>query len=303
MGKNKWHSEFDGNPEVTYRPAGQQRPRKTFLPGMYAGSPAEELSFRLIWKSLLKRLKRHFSVLRFWAQRLSSGVFQKKTLLKLGVVAAASYFIFGGSSGIGSFLGAGNQGASIDWGEETRLGVGQENHKTTLAPKKKEKKTPAQNTSAAPVAIETLNGGQAEDYIQKFSGIAREEMIKYGVPASISLAQGLIESRAGTSLLARQNNNHFGMKCFLKHCPKGHCTNYSDDSHKDFFLKFKDSKQSWRAHSILISTGRYARLKKFGRDYKRWANGLKSAGYATDGSYAQKLVNTIERYQLYQYDR
>lgn len=303
MGKNKWYTEFDGNPDATFRSSGQSRARKSSLPGMYTQTQGSDASFRDIWKSLLKRLRRHFSALRFWFHRISFGAFQKKTLLKLSFVAAATYFIFGTNNEIGSFIGLGSTGTSINWSEETNLGVGQEKHKSVAAPKK-EKKAPAPTKlDVAPVAVETIKGDETASYIRKFSSVAREEMLKYGVPASISLAQGLIESRAGTSLLARQNNNHFGMKCFLKNCPKGHCTNYSDDSHKDFFLNFKDPKQSWRAHSILISTGRYARLKKYGRNYKLWANGLKSVGYATDGTYAQKLVNTIERYQLYQFDR
>ena len=128
-------------------------------------------------------------------------------------------------------------------------------------------------------------------------------MRQYGVPASISLAQGLIESRAGTSKLAVENNNHFGMKCFSRNCRKGHCTNFTDDSHKDFFLKFTNPWDSWRKHSQMISTGRYARLKRYGRDYRAWANGLKSVGYATDRGYASKLIGVIERYELYQYDR
>lgn len=303
MGKNKWYTEYDGSPDAAFRPSGQQKPRKTSLPGMYTQSAREEVSFLVFWKSALKRLRRHFSALRFWIHRISFGAFQKKTLLKLSFIAGASYLIFGANSELSSFIGLGNTGTSINWEEETNLGVGQEKHKTKPTPKKEKQPVSAPRTDVAPVAVESIKGDQTAAYIRKFSGIAREEMLKYGVPASISLAQGLIESRAGTSLLARQNNNHFGMKCFLKNCPKGHCTNYSDDSHKDFFLNFKDPKLSWRAHSILISTGRYARLKKYGRDYKRWAIGLKSVGYATDGTYAQKLINTIERYQLYQFDK
>ena len=90
-------------------------------------------------------------------------------------------------------------------------------------------------------------------------------MEKYGIPASISLAQGLIESRAGSSKLAVNNNNHFGIKCFSRHCRKGHCTNFTDDTHKDFFRKFPSPWESWRAHSQLLSSGRYTKLRKNGR--------------------------------------
>jgi flagellum-specific peptidoglycan hydrolase FlgJ len=155
----------------------------------------------------------------------------------------------------------------------------------------------------APAPAPAPKSPSGEAYIAKFGPIARAEMQKYGVPASISLAQGLIESRAGTSKLAVNNNNHFGMKCFSRNCKKGHCTNFTDDTHKDFFLKFSNAQQSWRAHSQLLASGRYAKLKRYGRDYRRWAQGLKAVGYATDRTYAQKLIGVIERYNLYRYDR
>lgn len=155
--------------------------------------------------------------------------------------------------------------------------------------------------AAAPMAPKSEMTTKA--YIAKFAGIARNDMQKFGVPASISLAQGLIESRAGNSSLAVKNNNHFGMKCFSKNCRKGHCTNFTDDTHKDFFLKFGNAKSSWDAHAKLVTSGRYAKLKKYGRDYRRWAIGLKSVGYATDRTYAEKLIGIIERYDLHQYDR
>ncbi|MBU6342692.1 MAG: glucosaminidase domain-containing protein, partial [Bacteroidetes bacterium] len=99
------------------------------------------------------------------------------------------------------------------------------------------------------------------------------------------------------------NNNHFGIKCFSRKCKKGHCSNFTDDTHKDFFRIFNNPWESWRAHSQMISSGRYAKLKKFGFDYKRWARGLQSIGYATDPNYADKLIGVIEKYELNRYDR
>jgi len=124
----------------------------------------------------------------------------------------------------------------------------------------------------------------------------------YGVPASIKMGQALIESRAGTSKLAVNNNNFFGMKCFSKKCGKGHCSNATDDSHKDFFRKYKSVGESFRAHSQLLSGNRYKDLKKHNTDYKAWAKGLKSNGYATDKTYDKKLINVIEKYKLYKLD-
>ena len=140
-------------------------------------------------------------------------------------------------------------------------------------------------------------------YVNRYSEIAVAEMKKYGIPASITLAQGLLESDAGGSRLSRKNNNHFGIKCFSKKCGKGHCSNFTDDTHKDFFRKYKNVWQSYRAHSLFLQRKRYAHLKKLGtEDYKGWAKGLREAGYATDKRYAEKLIKIIEVMELQKYD-
>jgi len=141
-------------------------------------------------------------------------------------------------------------------------------------------------------------------YIERFVKVAQTEMEKYGIPASITLAQGLLESNVGESRLSIRNNNHFGMKCFSRSCGKGHCSNFTDDSHKDFFRKYGSAWESYRAHSKMLGGKRYRSLKKLGKkDYKNWAKGLKKAGYATDKRYAEKLINLIEGLELYRYDR
>lgn len=142
-----------------------------------------------------------------------------------------------------------------------------------------------------------------EEYVKRFYKVAQGEQRKFGIPASISLAQGIVESRFGTSKLAIQNNNHFGIKCFSKKCSDGHCTNHKDDHRKDFFRKFPTAWESWRAHSLVIKSTRYTRhLKTYGRDYQGWAKALKRGGYATDDDYAEKLVSVIKEYKLYKYD-
>lgn len=141
-------------------------------------------------------------------------------------------------------------------------------------------------------------------YIQRFSKIAQTEMNKFGIPASIKLAQGLLESNAGESPLSRKNNNHFGMKCFSSKCKKGHCSNFSDDSHKDFFRVYQNAWESYRAHSKMLQKKRYKGLFQLDKkDYKAWARGLKAAGYATDKRYAEKIIHLIEDLELYRYDR
>ncbi len=142
-----------------------------------------------------------------------------------------------------------------------------------------------------------------EAYIKRYAAVAQEEMSRYGIPASITLAQGLLESNAGLSPLASSANNHFGIKCFSRHCFKGHCRNYSDDSHKDFFRVYANAWESFRAHSLFLQKPRYQalfRLRK--RDYRGWAHGLTKAGYATDPGYGDKLIRMIERFELHRYD-
>ncbi|MEO1517429.1 MAG: glucosaminidase domain-containing protein [Bacteroidota bacterium] len=155
----------------------------------------------------------------------------------------------------------------------------------------------------APTAADNLKDRKAKAFIRKYAQMAKDEMKAYGVPASIKMAQALVESNAGNSLLAKNNNNHFGIKCFSKRCKKGHCTNAYDDHHKDFFRKYANAKDSWRAHSLLLSKGRYKKLHRYGKSYERWAKGLKEVGYATDKAYAQKLINVIRKYQLHLLDQ
>lgn len=142
-------------------------------------------------------------------------------------------------------------------------------------------------------------------YVDRFVNVAQAEMKKYGIPASIKLAQGLIETNAGASRLSTKNNNHFGMKCFSKKCKKGHCSNFTDDSHKDFFRIYKSAWASYRSHSkMLTGNKRYRHLFQLSpADYKGWAYGLAKAGYATDKRYAEKLISIIEELNLQQYDR
>ncbi len=139
-------------------------------------------------------------------------------------------------------------------------------------------------------------------YVRRFRKVAKVEMEKYGIPASVKMAQAIIESNAGRSSLARKNNNHFGVKCFSRTCTKGHCSNFGDDSHKDFFRKYGTAWESWRSHSIMIATGKYKSLLRYGNDYRKWAKGLKKLGYATAPHYDQTLIETIEKYRLYELD-
>ena len=139
-------------------------------------------------------------------------------------------------------------------------------------------------------------------YINLYKDIAIEQMHKYHIPASITLAQGLLESGAGRSERARKANNHFGIKC---HSWDGKKIYHDDDKKGECFRVYKSARDSYEDHSIFLSTGsRYEFLFKYAEtDYVAWARGLKRAGYATSPTYADKLIEIIERYNLDQYDR
>lgn len=143
---------------------------------------------------------------------------------------------------------------------------------------------------------------KVKSYIRRFKVVALQEKKKYGIPASVKMAQAILESNAGRSKLSNSTNNHFGIKCFSRTCKKGHCSNFGDDTHKDFFRKYDSAWESWRAHSKLIANGKYKTLLKHGDDYRSWAHGLKKLGYATAKHYDQTLINLIEKYQLYKLD-
>lgn len=140
------------------------------------------------------------------------------------------------------------------------------------------------------------------EYIDKYHNIAIGDMKQYGIPASITLAQGLLESGAGKSELARESNNHFGIKC---HDWKGEKVYYDDDQKGECFRKYDDPKDSYKDHAeFLKQRPRYASLFKLETtDYKGWAKGLKQCGYATDPNYANRLIEIIEWYELSQYDK
>ncbi|MBB4806081.1 LysM repeat protein [Chryseobacterium defluvii] len=141
-----------------------------------------------------------------------------------------------------------------------------------------------------------------DQYIQKFAQYAVEEMEKYKIPASITLAQGLLETGGGQSRLAQEGKNHFGIKC--KEDWTGKTMKHTDDAPNECFRVYDDPRQSYEDHSIFLSTRKYyANLFKLDmKDYKAWAHGLKKAGYATNPRYASILIGKIEKYKLYEFD-
>jgi LysM repeat protein len=139
------------------------------------------------------------------------------------------------------------------------------------------------------------------DYFNQWAEVAMQQMIQYRIPASITLAQGVLESGAGKSELALRANNHFGIKC---NGWTGRRSYHDDDERGECFRAYDNAYQSYVDHSVFLSTSqRYRRLFDLKRtDYKGWAKGLKACGYATSPTYATKLIEIIETYQLHQYD-
>lgn len=141
-----------------------------------------------------------------------------------------------------------------------------------------------------------------QTYIDQYKDLAIEQMLRYNIPASITLAQGLLESAAGRSDLTRGGNNHFGIKC---HGWEGRKVYHDDDERNECFRAYNNAKESYEDHSRFLATQtRYARLFSLSKtDYKGWARGLKACGYATNPRYADKLIQIIELYSLFQYDK
>ena len=140
------------------------------------------------------------------------------------------------------------------------------------------------------------------NYVAQFKNVAMDNMRIYGIPASIVLAQGILESGAGRGDLAVNANNHFGIKCHEDW--RGDTIRHDDDSDQECFRKYDNVSESFKDHALfLTSRGRYSNLFALSKgDYKGWARGLRTAGYATDPKYPNKLISYIERYNLQQYD-
>ena len=151
-------------------------------------------------------------------------------------------------------------------------------------------------------AINTTVTYTVPSYIERFKSIAIKEMNLYGIPASVTLSQGLLESGFGNGELARIANNHFGIKCTSDW--KGRSYYKVDDRPDDCFRVYNNPEDSYRDHSEFLKRKRYAKLFELDKnDYVGWAYGLKEAGYATNPKYPQLIINTIKRYSLDQYDR
>lgn len=181
--------------------------------------------------------------------------------------------------------------------------------KNVITSKRKSKQKTTQN--AAVISKEVVKatttstprgGNKVVNYIDDFKDIAVQEMKLYKIPASITLAQGILESGSGSGRLASEANNHFGIKCHTGWT--GGRIYHDDDEEQECFRTYNNASYSYRDHSLFLKDRkRYAGLFELDEDdYKGWAVGLRKAGYATDKKYPQKLISLIERYELYRYD-
>ncbi|WP_299101820.1 glucosaminidase domain-containing protein [uncultured Winogradskyella sp.] len=171
----------------------------------------------------------------------------------------------------------------------------------TVVVKDKSAKKQNEDVKEEPIVKDKGARNSVEVYLDRYSEIAKDNMRNHKIPASITLAQGVLESGVGKGRLAVKANNHFGIKC---HGWKGAKIYHDDDRSQECFRKYKKVEMSYDDHSkFLTGRKRYASLFKLKPDdYKGWAKGLRAAGYATDRKYPQKLISLIERYQLYKYD-
>jgi len=180
-------------------------------------------------------------------------------------------------------------------------------HRVVKTKKIKKNRTKVSKSKKQPKVVTIVDTPEnyatpTDEYIAIYSDIAQDEMRNYGVPASITLAQGILESGSGKGRLSVEANNHFGIKCHSGWT--GGKIYHDDDTDQECFRKYKNSKYSFRDHSLFLKDRqRYAGLFKLGKgDYESWAKGLRAAGYATDRKYPKKLISIIERYQLYRFD-
>lgn len=165
-----------------------------------------------------------------------------------------------------------------------------------------EKNTKAEEPKVVEVPVNISYNQRVANYINEYATISKEEMLQYGIPASITLAQGILESGAGAGELTLKANNHFGIKCHTGW--EGDRVYHDDDERGECFRKYNDPKYSYRDHSLFLTQrSRYKDLFSLRKDdYKGWAKGLRKAGYATDPRYPEKLIGIIERYNLHEYD-
>ena len=191
----------------------------------------------------------------------------------------------------------------VSCGSKKQVRTTRQKSKTTTTTTTKTPTAPVVSKENDKVTTTTTTTTRSTDkivnYVEDFKEVAIQEMKLYKIPASITLAQGILESGSGSGRLAVEANNHFGIKCHTGWT--GGRIYHDDDEDQECFRTYNDANYSYRDHSLFLKDRRrYAGLFELDQDdYKGWANGLQKAGYATDKNYAKKLIRTIEKYELH----
>jgi flagellum-specific peptidoglycan hydrolase FlgJ len=156
------------------------------------------------------------------------------------------------------------------------------------------------------IYVSFMGSDKVKEYVIKYQELAIKDMERYGIPASVKIAQAILESGYGQSSLSKRGNNHFGIKCKRKNCSHVNCLNMCDDSCRDYFKTYSSPEKSFEDHSLLLSNSNfryYSLIEECGYDFRCWAIGLKRKGYATSKTYDKKLIKLIEDYNLHILDK
>jgi flagellum-specific peptidoglycan hydrolase FlgJ len=238
--------------------------------------PAPQFQLTILLDRFLLGLSKIWVALKYHFHRLTAGAFSEMRMpwLKIGVAVLAVFILTQKDIQFSINMKAPGATAGIDGEEEARSVSNTNQMNLAQTVNLRQKAAPA-------VAVAQLDEQKVQAYIKRFSKVAQAEMNKFGIPASIKMAQGILESQAGKSPAAQQSNNHFGTPTSGQY--------------------YDSAWENWRAHSVLLQS-EFPHLFKLGGNYIRWAEGIQKAGYSSDKKYAKKLVDIIEQYQLYLID-
>ncbi len=289
MSKNAVHIEKEV-PKNKVFSARNNMKRASYLPTI------EQDSFFILLKKLWLGLKKIGIALQFHLHRISGGRLGNVQLpwFKLSVLALAAFVLFKKDLQFQFNMNAPIVEAADD-SSDARAATSRHSMAQTVS------LSQANKASSGLYAL-GMTENQAKTYIRRFSKVAVTEMQKFAIPASVKMAQGLLESKAGQSDYAQNCNNHFSMQCFSDNCDGGKC-NFKSAGDGAHYRKYDSAWQSWRSHSKMITNNnRFNHLLELGKDYQAWARGLEKAGYSDDQHYAEKLAHLIQTFKLNKLD-
>ncbi|MEN0003445.1 MAG: glucosaminidase domain-containing protein [Bacteroidota bacterium] len=259
----------------TSRKSGLFQKRKDLQDGQsYQAVPHFQLTILL--DRFLLGISKIWVALKYHFHRLTAGAFAEMRMpwLKLGVAALAIFVLTQKDIQFSINMKAPAM-AGVD-GEEEARNTSRNTDQMNMA-----QTVNFRSSSSPAMAVSQLDDDEVRAYIKRFRKVAQVEMAKFGIPASIKMAQGILESNAGTSAAAQQSNNHFGTPLSGQY--------------------YESAWENWRSHSALLKQ-EFPALFQQGLNYEKWAKGIQKTGYSTDKKYGKKLVDVIERYQLYLID-